>query len=206
VELEQGTTPTGKQPQDVGGKLSPGRHCEPGGQTPLHCGKVAPHALGTVVVVLVVVVLVVVAQPPATQASQQLVNVPTHASPPGGAAQADARGLMLHRVAPLLLDRQQVTAPGRPQVERAAHRRTAPLHWGRRRPPTTRIVVTAETQLTYWPWLAAPAQLQSAAICARASATACASPGSSPQATSTDGARLAWTRSAARATRARMRT
>jgi hypothetical protein len=60
---------------------------------------------------------------------------------------------------------QQVTAPaGFPQIECAAHRLTAPAQ-----PllPSIRFACCA-AQLTYAPWLVAPAQLQFAATAARA--------------------------------------
>jgi hypothetical protein len=66
------------------------------------------------------------AQPDAPQASQQLEWLPTHAVEPAGALQCAASRLILHFVAPALVT-QHVTAPaGFPQVEWAAHRRTAP--------------------------------------------------------------------------------
>jgi len=48
-------------------------------------------------------------QPSGPHASQQLVLVPTHAFPPGGALQLAALCLMLHRVLPAASVRQQVT-------------------------------------------------------------------------------------------------
>jgi len=73
---------------------------------------------------VVVVVVVVVAQPPAVHASQQLATWPTHAEPPLGAAHFAELLLIEHFVVPLPVVRQQVTAPGLPHVERAAHRLT----------------------------------------------------------------------------------
>jgi len=71
-----------------------------------------------------VVVVVVVAQPPAVHASQQLATWPTHAEPPLGAAHFAELLLIEHFVVPLAVVRQQVTAPGLPHVEWAAHRLT----------------------------------------------------------------------------------
>jgi hypothetical protein len=71
-----------------------------------------------------VVVVVVVAQPPAVHASQQVVSWPTHAEPPLGATHFAELVLIEHFVVPLLVVRQQVTKPGLPHVERAAHRLT----------------------------------------------------------------------------------
>jgi len=116
---------------------------------PPHIGTVPHPALGSVVVVVppatvvvvvppaavvvvigrvgVVVVVVVAGQlgplPGAGQASQQLVQAPTV---PCFAVQCVASFLILHLV-PLWVVTQQVTAPGLPQVECAAHRFTAPL-------------------------------------------------------------------------------
>ena len=70
---------------------------------------------------VVVVVVVVIAQPPIPQASQQLVNTPTHAEPPLGATHFAGSRLIEHLVTPVLVVRQQVTKPGLPQVERDAH-------------------------------------------------------------------------------------
>jgi hypothetical protein len=67
--------------------------------------------------------VVVVTQPPASHASQQLVSCPTQPS-----AQYAGSGAIEQRGCPEGLLRQQVTASGRPQVERAAHLMTLALH------------------------------------------------------------------------------
>lgn len=69
------------------------------------------------------------AQPLSVQASQQLEKAPVQALPPAGAMQWSLSRLVLHFVVPDALVRQQVTNPGFPQVERAAHRFTAPLQY-----------------------------------------------------------------------------
>jgi len=81
-----------------------------------------PQTDGTVVEVVVLVV--VVAQPVAVQASQQLARTPMHRAPPLGAVHRAVARLIAHLVTPLLFVRQQVTKPGRPQVEWDAHRLT----------------------------------------------------------------------------------
>jgi hypothetical protein len=53
-------------------------------------------------------------------ASQQLGRDPAQAWPPFGGLHAAALRLMLHFVAPFAVVRQQVTNPGRPQVDLAA--------------------------------------------------------------------------------------
>jgi hypothetical protein len=99
-------------------------------------------------VVVVVVVVLGVTQPPAPQASQQLGTAPTHALPPDGVVHFAACRFVLHRVAPLALVRQQVTAPGLPQVERAVHRLTVPLHCMGSSPAATRALATAAAHAT----------------------------------------------------------
>jgi len=80
-----------------------------------------------VVVVLPIRLLVVVAtQPPFPQASQQLDSVPVQALPPCGAVQVATFLLIEHLITPVALVRQQVTNPGRPQVECAAQRFSCP--------------------------------------------------------------------------------
>ena len=69
------------------------------------------------------------AQPPSVHASQQLENAPVHALPPAGATQWSPSRFVLHLVFPDELVRQQVTNPGFPHVDRAAHRFTAPLQY-----------------------------------------------------------------------------
>jgi hypothetical protein len=67
------------------------------------------------------------AQPPSAQASQQLDSRPTHADPPFGALHLDSLDLVEQRVFPFLSVVQQVTNPGLPHVDRAAHETTEPL-------------------------------------------------------------------------------
>jgi hypothetical protein len=124
--------------------------------------------LGPVVEVVCGAVVVVVPPP---HASQQLDVCPTVADPPCGAVQAAAFRLMLQRDLPCAFVRQQVTNPGLPQVDRAAHVVISERHWGRRFPPWTAAFATCATQLTYPPWLAALAQSHCAAACARTAAT-----------------------------------
>jgi hypothetical protein len=110
-----------------------------------------PHAGGSVVVVVIVVVVVVcAAHPPATHASQQLGALPTHACPPDGGRHLVASDFRVQRVSPRAFVRQQVTKPGRPQVERAAHATTARRH-SLDRSPAARA--TSPTHRTYVPWL-----------------------------------------------------
>jgi hypothetical protein len=107
------------------------------------------------------------------QASQQLANVPTHAVPPFGALHLSMPDLVEHFVWPLALVRQQVTNPGLPQVERAAHFTTAPLQlWF-----ASVAFACCVAHLTYWPWFVEPAQsqLQFNATAARAAAMSAAS-------------------------------
>jgi hypothetical protein len=90
----------------------------------------------------------VVAQPLGPHASQQLVKAPTQASPPAGATQSVTSRFTLQRVVPAALVRQQVTKPCFPQVERAAQRITAPLHWRGRRPARIAASALVTTQWT----------------------------------------------------------
>ncbi len=108
---------------------------------------------GLVVVVVVVGEVVVVLPggahvPPEPHASQQLGCELTHAVPPRGALHLEALALVLHFVAPSASVRQQATAPGRPQVERAAQRVTACWRSGGRDPAWTAAFATLLTQLT----------------------------------------------------------
>lgn len=110
-------------------------HCSPGSTTPL------PHVTGggSVVVVVDVEVDAVVevtdvevevggaTHPLLEQASQQLEKPPTHALVPPDPRQLPAARLIRQRV-PRAVVRQHVTAPGRPHVERAAHRSTSRRH------------------------------------------------------------------------------
>ena len=148
--------------------------------------------LATVVLVVATVVLVVAtvvvvvppppAQPPDTHASQQLDCVPTQALPPEGAVHALALPLTLHVVAPVASVWQQVTAPARPHVELPAQLMTTSAHCLDSVPAWTAWFVTFAAHLWYAPWLLKLEQGHCWAICARVAATACASPGLSPQA------------------------
>jgi hypothetical protein len=64
----------------------------------------------------------------AVQASQQLGQVPMTAVPPLGARHLAALFLTAHLTLPLAVVRQQVTAPGRPQVDFFTHFLTADTH------------------------------------------------------------------------------
>src|SRR6058998_3188266 len=141
--------------------------------------------VATVVVVVATVVVVVPpppAQPPDTHASQQLDCVPTQALPPEGAVHALALPLTLHVVAPVASVWQQVTAPARPHVELPAQLMTTSAHCLDSVPAWTAWFVTFAAHLWYAPWLLKLEQGHCWAICARVAATACASPGLSPQA------------------------
>jgi hypothetical protein len=134
------------------------------------------------VVVDVDVVVVVDSQlgpvPGGGQASQQLAHVP---GVPCLAAQCAASFLILHFVLPVAVVKQQVTAVGFPQVERAAHLLTALaqlLFW------RTAFACCA-AQLTYAPWLVTSLQSQFLATAARAVAT-------SDLSGSTVGSHFAW--------------
>jgi hypothetical protein len=119
-------------------------------QSPPHTGRWDGSHRVVVVVVLVVVVVVVVGAgqlgplPGAGHASQQLVQVPTV---PCFAVQWAASFLILHFV-PLVVVRQQVTAPGLPQVECDAHFFTAPLQVFGRVPAVTKSLAAWAMQLT----------------------------------------------------------
>jgi hypothetical protein len=112
---------------------------------------VAQAAPVVVEVVAVVVVLVTEEQlgplPAAWHASQQLMQVPTV---PCFAVQWAASFLVLH-FAPFVVVRQQVTVPGLPQVECAAHFLTAPLQlFGRLGlVPRDSMSATPATHFTY---------------------------------------------------------
>ena len=144
-----GVTPAGRHWQTKLGNSS-GQQTAPGPQSPLQVGtNVSPHGVPRVmVVVLVVVVVVVTVQPPLPHASQQLGADPTHTCPPLGALHDDARRFTVHLVVPFDFVRQHVTAPGFPQVERAAQRRTADWHCGGSWWFAARSVATAAAQLT----------------------------------------------------------
>jgi len=109
---------------------------------------VAGGAVVVVVPAAAVVVVLPVTQPPGPHASQQLGTDPTHAVPPGGALQKAALLLMEQVVWPVLLVRQQVTAPGLPQDDCAAQDTTEPSHSGRSEPFSTAASTTPSTQFT----------------------------------------------------------
>jgi hypothetical protein len=108
-------------------------------------------------------------------ASQQLEKLLTQADPFLGGLHRLASLFVEHFVRPRESVEQQVTNPGLPQVERAAQRWRTPRQLRGSVPALTRSLSTPAEQLTYAPWLTAPAQSHCAATSARASATACAS-------------------------------
>jgi hypothetical protein len=61
------------------------------------------------------------------QASQQLGKLPVHAVPPFCGVHLSPLDFVEHFVTPFGLVRQQVTKPGLPQVDLAAHFTTAPV-------------------------------------------------------------------------------
>ena len=93
------------------------------------------------------VVVVSVRQPPTMHASQQLAASLTHDDPAGGAWQSGER-FTLQDVSPVAVVRQHVTAPGLPQVERAAQRTTTPLHSRPRRSARTSALATVDAHRT----------------------------------------------------------
>jgi hypothetical protein len=140
--------------------------------------------LVVVVVRLVVVVagtgvVVLVAQPFALQASQQLENAPMQALPLRGALQRRSRRLMLQWLLPPASVRQQVTKPGRPHVDRAAHAVTSSLHCLRSVPAVTASFATLFTHDRY-PRRLGPPQSHCDAAAARVVATASVSPATAP--------------------------
>src|SRR5262245_56239194 len=68
-----------------------------------------------------------VAQPLEVHASQQLAKVPTHEVPFFGGLHRSALDFVEHFVVPLAAVLQQVTNPGLPHVDLAAHLTTTPL-------------------------------------------------------------------------------
>jgi hypothetical protein len=110
------------------------------------------------VVVVGAAVLVVVLVPPSQtkappaelgwQESQQLAAAPTHATPAFGGLHLSARLLIEQRTLPRRSTRQHVTKPGLPQVERAAHFITAPLHSCGSAPFSARAFATSPTHFT----------------------------------------------------------
>src|SRR5258708_3212738 len=111
-----------------------------------------------VLVETAVLVVVAPAHPVLVHASQHLENDPTQAVPPPGGVQLDADFLSEHFVLPFLV-RQQVTNPGLPQVDLAAHFLTAPRQFFGR---LTLLFAESATQLTYAPWFVAVAHGQAA--------------------------------------------
>src|SRR5207302_9398670 len=97
-----------------------------------------------VVVDVVDVVVVVVGQLFDAQASQQLGFVPSVA----GGLQFAADRLTLQCGWPRLSRRQQVAYPGRPHVERDAHRTTSPLHSRGSRKASASALATPRPQRT----------------------------------------------------------
>lgn len=162
-------------------------HTVSGGHSPQQMSgpSTPPHAATVVVVVLVDVVTVVldvlldvvVVAHALVHASQQLEQ--SLVVPPSAVQRAASRAVR-HFVTPFR-SRQQVTKPGFPQVERAAQRLTALLHWRGSSPSPARSAATPAAHRTWAPCDGAVAHGQSVSTCARASATACASPGPSPQ-------------------------
>ena len=117
---------------------------------------VAPGAVvvvGPMVAVVLVTVrtVVVVLLAGAPHASQQLGADPTNAVPPRGGLQAPALRLIVQVVLPVASVRQQVTAPGMPQVDCDAQDTTASSHSSRSSPSATASSATLATQCRYLP-------------------------------------------------------
>ena len=100
---------------------------------------------------LVVVVVALVAQAPSAHTSQQLGTLPTQAAPCFGAVHRAAPGVIAHAGLPCLVVRQQVTKPGLPQVDLAAHFTTVPLHCFGSVPAFTAAFAWCATHETYSP-------------------------------------------------------
>jgi hypothetical protein len=92
------------------------------------------------------------AQPPGTHASQQAAKLETQALPPPGALHFEASFLTEHLVRPRRVVRQQVTNPGRPQVDFAEQPRASRTQSCGRSPDAARAAITSREHLTYWPW------------------------------------------------------
>ena len=142
-------TPSGKHAQSNVPNSAVPSQWEPGGHVPSQVGAGDPPVHGTAAIVVLVVdcdvVLVVVATHGGwSHASQQLVTAPVHA----GAAHAIALGLIRQRRSPLARVVQQVTAPGRPQVDLLAHRLTLRTHSARSIPPSSRLRATPTAHRT----------------------------------------------------------
>ena len=146
-----GFEPTGMQKQPpLWDESNTAPHWSPGSHAPSQVGNPLPPAqgmLGKVVLVVVLVDVVVVTQPPTPHASQQLANADVQAEPPSGARQLVPLRLMLQRVLPARV-RQQAAAPGRPQVDFAAQRRTAATHAGGSIPACALVFATSVAQRT----------------------------------------------------------
>jgi len=145
--VQSGLQATKAPPADPPGQLTPPRsdpsQASPGSMWPL------PQLEGMVVVVVAVVdvvdvVVVVVGQLFDAQASQQLGFVPIVA----GGLQFVADRFTLQWGWPRLSRRQQVTYPGRPHVERDAHRTTLALHSRGSRKASASALATPLTQRT----------------------------------------------------------
>jgi hypothetical protein len=121
-------------------------------------------------------VVVVAPQTPAGHASQQLTAEPTHAVPPDDATQSLGRATTPHAPPPLPSVVQQVTYPGRPQVELPSQSMTSSRQSRVRFPLRTSSRAMREAHFTYSPCPLAPAQSQAAAISARVLAMAASSP------------------------------
>jgi hypothetical protein len=112
------------------------------------------------------------AQPPRTHPVQQLANMLVQAVPPVGGWHSPSLDLIEHLVWPLLSVRQQVTAPGRPQVDRSAHSTTFPRQsWGKRC-AFARCFATAAAQETKASLLGALSQPHWSCAASSAAATA----------------------------------
>jgi len=123
--------------------------CDPDAHVPSQVGAGDPPVHGTTAIVVLVVdcdvVLVVVATHGGwSHASQQLVATPAQA----GAAHAIELGLIRQRRSPLARVVQQVTDPGRPQVDLLAHRFTLRTHSARSIPPSSRLRATPTAHRT----------------------------------------------------------
>ena len=126
--------------------------------------------------VVVTEVVGVVEQLAPAHASQQLGWLPTQAAPPLGALQTAALFFTPHVRVPFAVVRQQVTKPGPPQVDVTAHFLTGPLQDLGSVPSFTARRTTPAAHFTYLLWLVALAQGHCAAICARVTVAAWASP------------------------------
>lgn len=89
--------------------------------------------------------------PPSPHASQQLDRNPTHELPPLGALHLSAPFLIEHFVLPRASVVQQVTKPGLPHVDFAAHEITLPLHEFGSVPDPASVLATPRAHFTYWP-------------------------------------------------------